>query len=103
MNATRESRIRTAREEPALKLSDKAKIKLAEMTLKLEADILLRDSHKRIHVPTYEEWVGVGLLERDDGLKRTKGTSHVPQGLSRVEKRNRNHHALLRCRGWCLD
>lgn len=37
---------------------------------KLAAQILLSDRSRRILVPSREEWVGLGLLERDDELKR---------------------------------
>ena len=35
---------------------------------KLAAQVLLGDTTRRIVVPSYEEWVGVDLLERDDEL-----------------------------------
>lgn len=43
---------------------------LEELGNKASAKILLADSSRRIRIPTYDEWIGIGLLERDDELIR---------------------------------
>lgn len=37
---------------------------------KFAAGIMLCDISKKIIIPSYDEWIGLGLLERDDGLRR---------------------------------
>jgi hypothetical protein len=51
-------------------LSRDVGIKAEELGDKLAAKLLLMDHSKRIIVPTESEWFGIGLLERDDELKR---------------------------------
>lgn len=41
---------------------------LREMSRKVEARLLLLDKSRRIIIPDFDEWVGIGLLERDDML-----------------------------------
>lgn len=49
---------------------DESSDELKEARMKFEAGTMLSNSFKRIDVPTRSEWIGVGLLERDDELKR---------------------------------
>jgi hypothetical protein len=44
--------------------------KCNELGCKLAAKLLLQNKSKGIITPNYDEWIGVGLLERDDELKR---------------------------------
>lgn len=37
---------------------------------KFAAGIMLCDISKKITIPSHDEWIGLGLLERDDGLRR---------------------------------
>lgn len=43
-----------------------------ELGCKLAAKLLLQDTTKGIITPNRDEWIGVGLLERDDELTRNK-------------------------------
>ena len=51
-------------------LDTEVQTKLEEMTHKNLARLILSEASPRIIVPNFYEWVGVGLLERDGGLKR---------------------------------
>lgn len=44
--------------------------KFNELGCKLAAKLLLQNTSKGIITPNYDEWIGVGLLERDDELTR---------------------------------
>ena len=46
--------------------------KIDENGCKIAAEFLLLDSSPRLRVPSKEEWLGIGYLERDDELKRTQ-------------------------------
>jgi hypothetical protein len=43
---------------------------ISDLGNQLAASILLQDTFNRIVIPTYEEWIGIGLLEMNDELKR---------------------------------
>jgi len=42
---------------------------LLEASRKFEAGIMLDGFNKQLAIPTYDEWVGLNLLIRDDELK----------------------------------
>ena len=48
--------------------------KIADADLKFQGEMLLSNRKKEIIVPTYEEWLGLNLLERDGEIRRKKGT-----------------------------
>jgi len=43
-----------------------------ESGCKFQAEMLLIEDPNVLKVPTYEEWLGMNLLERDDKLERRK-------------------------------
>jgi len=45
-----------------------------EAGCKFQAEMLLIEDPDILKIPTYEEWLGLNLLERDDELKRRKIT-----------------------------
>ncbi len=49
---------------------DGPRTEIQELGCKLSAQILLADSLGGIVIPSEEEWIGLGLLERDDELRR---------------------------------
>jgi hypothetical protein len=56
--------------ENALILRDVPRTIYTDLGSKLAATLLLQDRSNKILIPSREEWIGVGLLERDDELCR---------------------------------
>ena len=53
-----------------LSMPERRRTEINDLGSKLAVQILLAGDGRGIIIPTREEWIGVGLLERDDELKR---------------------------------